>query len=135
MILSLCMLKYQPKPGSIVRCNFDGFIAPEIIKNRPVLVIHLHKTNSKLVTVIPISTTTPITIERYHHRLDTSFEIGVQQFLPNTKGWFKCDLIYVVSIERMDRLKNKKNGEWGIPHISTDTLLKIKEMVRDANGL
>src|ERR1700749_3446597 len=107
------MLRYQPKPGSIVKCNFKGFIAPEIIKNRPVVVIHSHKTNPKLVTIVPLSATIPAVIKKYHHELDVSVETSLLPFLKNIKAWFKCDLVYVVSIERMDRLKNIQIGKYG----------------------
>ncbi len=42
------MLKFQPKVGSVVYCDYVGFIAPEMIKNRPVIVVSKHKHNSKL---------------------------------------------------------------------------------------
>lgn len=129
------MLKYQPKAGSIVKCDFKGFIVPEIIKTRPVLVISSHKSNSKLVTVIPLSATAPTNIEYYHLELDLKAESNIEPFLFNCKRWFKCDLIYVVSIERMDRYKNRITGKRDTPQVSQRTLKTVKEMTRLANGL
>ncbi|MFK5246002.1 type II toxin-antitoxin system PemK/MazF family toxin [Glaesserella parasuis] len=36
-------LKYQPKEKAVVMCDFSGFIAPEMVKTRPVVVISKHK--------------------------------------------------------------------------------------------
>ncbi|MFK5216451.1 type II toxin-antitoxin system PemK/MazF family toxin [Glaesserella parasuis] len=52
-------LKYQPKEKAVVMCDFSGFIAPEMVKTRPVVVISKHKKNSELVTIVPLSTTKP----------------------------------------------------------------------------
>ena len=51
------MLKFQPKANTIVMCDFKGFIVPEMVKNRPALVIKKNNQNAKLVTILPISTT------------------------------------------------------------------------------
>ena len=32
------MLNFQPKPGSVVYCDYKGFIEPEMVKKRPVIV-------------------------------------------------------------------------------------------------
>lgn len=129
------MINYQPKPGAVVKCDFKGYIIPEMVKNRPVLVISSHKSNSKLVTIVPISATQPTHIESYHHELDLTVETNLAVFLKPMPRWFKCDLIYVVSIDRLDRLKNKSAGTWGVPHISIATLNIVKGLVRIANGL
>ena len=91
-------LRFQPKPRSVVFCNFAGFIEPEIIKRRPVVVLTVHKRNSRLVTVVPLSTTAPDPVEAHHYRLK-------QNPLPGTADkvvWAKCDMVAVVSIERLD---------------------------------
>jgi len=130
------MLKYQPKPGSIVKCDFKGYVIPEIVKCRPAIVINVHKANSQLVTVVPISSTEPSKVDYYHYELDLSIESNIAPYLPaDTKRWFKCDLVYVVSIARMDRYKNRNTGERSTPQVSSKALKTIKEMVRLANGL
>lgn len=129
------MLQYQPKEGSIVKCDFTGFRVPEIVKTRPVIVISSHKANSKLVTVVPISATAPTKIEYYHPEFDLEIEKNLEPYLSNCKRWFKCDLVYVLSIERMDRYKNRHTGKRDTPQVSQRTLKSIKEIVRLANGL
>lgn len=91
-------LPYQPKPRAVLSCDFFGYIAPEIVKRRPVVVLKAHKTHSKLVVVVPLSTTRPNPVERHHYRLlhnplATSAAIEV---------WAKCDIVAVVSTERLD---------------------------------
>jgi uncharacterized protein YifN (PemK superfamily) len=129
------MLNYQPKPGAIVKCDFTGYLIPEIVKKRPVLVIHSHKSNSRLVTVVPISATAPTKIDFYHYELDLAVESTIEPYLSSCKRWFKCDLVYVVSIERMDRFKNRVTGTRGTPQISSRALHTVKAMVKLANGL
>src|ERR1700687_1091332 len=93
-------LQHQPKPRSVVYCDFSGFIEPEIIRKRPVVVLAVHKRNSKLVTVVPLSTTPPIQIETHHYRLR-------QNPIPGERAevWAKCDMLAVVSIERLDLVR------------------------------
>jgi uncharacterized protein YifN (PemK superfamily) len=35
-------LKFQPKIGSVVMCDFEGYVVPEMIKVRPVVVLAKH---------------------------------------------------------------------------------------------
>ncbi|MGH7744192.1 MAG: type II toxin-antitoxin system PemK/MazF family toxin [Candidatus Dormibacteria bacterium] len=91
-------LLFQPKPRSIVFCNFAGFVEPEIVKRRPVVVLAVHKRNSKLVTVVPLSTTAPDPVEAHHYRLKQNPLPGAQEKVV----WAKCDMVAVVSIERLD---------------------------------
>jgi uncharacterized protein YifN (PemK superfamily) len=90
-------LLYQPKAGSVVMCDFAGFVVPEMIKVRPVVILARSPSNSRLVTVIPLSTTAPT----YHHELSATPLPG--------KGrptcWAKCDMVATVSLARLDRYK------------------------------
>ncbi len=42
------MLNFQPKPGSVVYCDYEGFIEPEMVKKRPVIVISKHRHNKRI---------------------------------------------------------------------------------------
>ncbi|TAM88997.1 MAG: hypothetical protein EPN41_04700 [Candidimonas sp.] len=50
------------RTGEIVICNFDtGFRVPEMVKQRPVVVISKTSTHARgLCTVVPLSTTLPV---------------------------------------------------------------------------
>jgi len=95
-------LKYQPKVKSVLMCDFSGFIEPEMVKLRPVVVLAKHKKNANLVIVIPLSTTEPIKMLAHHHKLS-------KNPLPDKTDecWAKCDMIYTISTHRLDRYRNK----------------------------
>lgn len=120
----------------IVSCNFRGFQAPEMIKRRPVVVLASHKTNSKLVTVIPLSTTAPDTVEAHHYRLR-------RNPLPNataTEVWAKCDMVAVVSTKRLDMIRTGRrlaNGkrEYVTEQIGQEQFNEIRRGVVKALGL
>ncbi len=101
-------LLFQPKLRSIVICDFNGFIEPEIIKKRPVVVIAAHKRNSKLVTVVPLSTTAPNPVEAHHYRLKQN---PLPDSSPNLEVWAKCDMLAVVSIDRLDQYRTARGPD------------------------
>ena len=48
-------LRFQPKPGMVLICDFRGFEPPEMVKRRPVVVIASNPDRDQLVTVVPLS--------------------------------------------------------------------------------
>ena len=127
-------LQFQPKPRAIVVCDFSGFIEPEIIKRRPVVVLAVHKRNSKLVTVVPLSTTAPNPIEAHHYRLKQNPIPGEQ-----AESWVKCDMLAVVSIERLDLVRTARGPDgkrrYLTPQIGQDQFDAIRRGVASALGL
>ena len=128
-------LLFQPKPRSVIFCNFTGFIAPEIVKRRPVVILATHKRNSKLVTVVPLSTTAPDPIEAHHYRFR-------QNPLPDARDrevWAKCDMVAVVSIQRLDLLHTGRDANGKRQHlhlnIGSDHFDSIRHCVASALGL
>ena len=128
-------LQFQPKPRSIVICDFTGFKEPEIIKRRPVVVLAVHKRNSKLVTVVPLSTTAPDQIEAHHYRLKQNPIPGEQA----TEVWAKCDMLAVVSIERLDLVRTARGPDGKRQYlrlqIGQDQFDAIRRGVASALGL
>lgn len=94
-------LLYQPKPRSVVMCDFVGFIVPEMIKVRPVVVLARHKHNRQLVTVVPLSTTEPNQLADHHHELS----VNPLPDKPHVSCWAKCDMVATVALARLDRYK------------------------------
>jgi uncharacterized protein YifN (PemK superfamily) len=129
-------IPFQPKPRSIVYCDFRGYEAPEMIKRRPVIVLANHKTNSRLVTVVPLSTTRPESIEAHHYCLR-------QNPLPNlgiTEVWAKCDMIAVVSTSRLDLVRTGRRQpdgkrEYLQIRIGQEQFDEIRRAVAHALGL
>jgi uncharacterized protein YifN (PemK superfamily) len=122
-------LKFQPKGRAVVMCDFRGFVAPEMVKTRPVVVIKQHKRNRNLVTVVPLSTTEPTYLEDFHHELERS---PLPKAPPGTRVWAKCDMIYTVSLSRLDRYKVGR--EYFDLTISPEQFSVIQEAVRKALG-
>src|SRR5690554_4905370 len=94
-------LPFSPSPGLIVICDFQGLREPEIVKRRPAIVVSPRSRRSGgLCTVVPCSTTAPIP-ELAHH-----FPLRIDPPLPNPypepELWVKCDMIYTVSLERLN---------------------------------
>jgi uncharacterized protein YifN (PemK superfamily) len=127
---------FQPKSRSVVYCDFAGYISPEMIKRRPVVVLAAHKRNSKLVAVVPLSTTRPDPVEEHHYRL-------LQNPLPGLSAaevWAKCDMVAVVSTERLDLIRTGRrlpNGrrEYLAPKIGQEQFDEIRRGVAFALGL
>ncbi|MCE5269379.1 MAG: type II toxin-antitoxin system PemK/MazF family toxin [Planctomycetaceae bacterium] len=102
---------YHPRPGTLLLCDFDsGFRPPEIVKKRPVVVIS--RTHTDLVSVVPISTTTPNRIEAWHHQLE---ERSIPRFLDRwwVPHWAKCDIIMTVAFHRLDRFRTGQHPSTG----------------------
>jgi uncharacterized protein YifN (PemK superfamily) len=129
-------LSFQPKPRTVVYCDFAGYIKPEIVKRRPVVVLSAHKRNSRLVAVVPLSTTRPNPVERHHCRLR-------RNPLPNDKDaevWAKCDMVAVVSLQRLDLIPTGRRypdgrREYVAPKVDIDQFDAIRAGVISGLGL
>lgn len=92
-------MQFQPRAGAVVRCDFRGMIAPEMLKMRDVVVLAPHKQNGKLVTIVPLSASAPKQPQPYHHQLPKDPRPDGDSMHPI---WVKCDMIYTVSLERLE---------------------------------
>jgi uncharacterized protein YifN (PemK superfamily) len=105
------MLKFHPKKGTIVCCDFSkGFQAPEMVKVRPVVVITPQlQGRPGLCTIVPLSTVEPDPFQPYHHKMNHN---SLPPKLQKSDCWAKCDMLYTVSLERLDRIRDKDaNGK------------------------
>ena len=94
-------IDFHPKPGMVLMCDFStGFKPPEMVKKRPVVVVS--KPSQQLVTVVPLSTTEPIPIEKCHHEVPSR---SLPKPLRNEKHWAKCDCVTTAAFWRLDRVK------------------------------
>lgn len=100
---------FHIKTGQVLICNFDGYIAPEIEKTRPVVVISRSSThNRKLCTIVPLSTTAPFPVEAWHIPVSN---LQLPQWQSNAQVWAKCDLIYTVSFARLTSPYARENRQ------------------------
>ena len=95
------MLTEHPPRGSIIRCDFSqGFSEPEMVKNRPVIVLTPRiKDRPGLCTVAALSGTPPEKVMPCHAQTD------IMPVLPTpfeSKGiWVKGDMVNAVSYIRL----------------------------------
>lgn len=123
-------LTFYPKPGMILVCDFKGYIAPEIIKTRPVVVISpAHLKRHDLITVVPLSTTAPNPVEDYHYLLKGSPVPGSARV-----AWAKCDLVATVCRGRLDRVRIAR-GNYQVGHISPQQVRAIRLAVACSLGI
>lgn len=104
-------LTYYPRVGEILLCDYaTGFVAPEMVKRRPVVVVSPRlRRRSELVAVVPLSTSEPVPQEAHHCRVE------LQRPLPapfdSPVMWGKCDMVATVSRARLDRFRlGRKSG-------------------------
>lgn len=92
---------FHPKPGTVLRCDYTGFEAPEMIKDRPVVIVSPRSRSHRLVTVVPLSTTEPDPLLEWHCTLTLDKPLSPKW--PETVVWAKCDMLNTFLIDRLDR--------------------------------
>ena len=131
-------IQYHPETGTILICDFSGFVPPEMVKRRPVIVVSPRfREREKLCTVVPLSTTAPNKIAPYHFQLYLNpplpppYDSGIH--------WVKADMLYTVSFTRlyMPFFGKDASGrrQYDIRVVEPYDLTKIKEWVRYGLGL
>lgn len=107
-------LRFHPKPGVVLRCDFStGFQPPEMVKARPVVVISPSlKGRDGLVTVVPLSSTPRTQVQNYHFQLPRNClpQLGAFQ---QKDSWVKGDMVYTVAMGRLDLYRLNKRGPGG----------------------
>jgi uncharacterized protein YifN (PemK superfamily) len=135
-------IKTHPKKGSIIRCDFNqGFVDPEMVKLRPVIVISppIENFRPRLCTVVALSTTPPKHIMPYH------LEIKLDKQLPKpydkvASMWVKGDMINAVGFHRLDLLKYSGRDDAGkrkyyLETVSDEQMKQIHKAILSGLGL
>ena len=101
------MINFHPRKGSVLICDFSqGFKPPEMVKARPVVVVTPQlKGRANLCTVVPLSSVEPIPIRAFHHKMSAE---SLTSKLRQTRCWAKCDMLYTVSLARLDRIRERR---------------------------
>jgi mRNA interferase MazF len=127
-------LKFPPISGQIVFCDFKGFITPEMVKKRPVIVVSPKERRHKsLCAVVPLSASAPCSNE-----IHTSIKIALPSEFKKREWfqkdcWAKCDIINTVCLERLDLIYLGRDTAgkriYSYIKIEDETLNAIREIV------
>lgn len=89
-------LRFHPHPGTIVICDYSGFVPPEMTKRRPAIVVSPRfRLRAGLCTVVPLSTSKPQNGADYHCEL--SFDPPLPPPYDQPRAWVKADLMAAVA--------------------------------------
>jgi mRNA interferase MazF len=126
-------LSYYPDIGEIVLCDYRGFMEPEMVKTRPVIVVSPRlRRRGHLIGVVPLSTTAPTPVEAYHCLIELHNPLPPP--FDNPIMWAKCDMYSVVSMQRLDRFKEIKQRhggkrQWRVGKASATQIIALKKAV------
>ncbi|MEN9894785.1 MAG: hypothetical protein RIR97_637 [Pseudomonadota bacterium] len=125
-------ISFYPHAGTVLICDFNGYVAPEICKVRPVVVItpRLPHRNG-LATIVPISLTAPTHDQPYVVRLSKNYHPLEDDALP---CWAKCDLVANVRLERLSGFKVGRR-KWETPRMIGEDLQSVRKGVLFGLGL
>lgn len=132
-------IRYHPKTGTILICDFRGFEEPEMVKRRPVVVVSPRfRERNGLCTVVPLSLTEPNPKMPYHYHLN------IKEPLPppydsSALSWVKGDMLATVSFNRLSFPYNGKDAcgkRINVFRVIGDSdLKKIRECILSALAL
>ena len=94
-------IKFHPQTGAVLLCSYEpGFKEPEMVKQRPVIVVTPRlRRRDDLCTVVPLSTTAPDFAESYHHEIE--FVRPLPSPWHSKKCWVKADMLATVAFHRL----------------------------------
>lgn len=121
-------------------CDFSGFRAPEMVKNRPVVVLTRDLVGRpNLVTVACLSSGRPDPVRDYHCLLPQA-SLPMLGMFQVAETWVKGDMIYTVGFHRLDMIRLGNRGPDG-KHLyfnsrfSRERMKEIYGCVLDGLGL
>ena len=132
------VLRFHPKEGMFLVCDYRGYEKPEMVKRRPVVVISPRfRTREGLCTVVPLSCSTPDPVMPYHVLLELDRPLGGRW--QQMTLWAKCDMVTVASFKRLDliRIGKTKDGRrlYNYTRLDDDKLLDLRQAVARSIGL
>ncbi len=132
-------LTAHPEKGTVLMCDFNsGFVPPEMVKRRPVVVLSPDiRQRGKVCTVVALSTSVPMPVMPYH----TLFKLPPEfpEWMRQKPVWLKGDMLYTVSFARLDLIRcgKRKDGSRIYLYAPLDkrTLIEIERCVLRGLGL
>ena len=133
-------LKYAVSPRTILLCDYGqgGFIAPEMVKRRPAVVVSPRlPRRDGLCAVVPLSGTAPDF--PVPHVVKITFDADLPHPFPQNVWWAKCDMVATVSFGRLDlfRTGRGENGkrQYVHPKLSEEQFAELKRGVLAGLGM
>jgi uncharacterized protein YifN (PemK superfamily) len=124
-------IKFYPRAGQILMCDFTGFVVPEMVKPRPVIVVSPRLPHrSEIVAIVPISLTAPIHDHAFVVRLSKNYHPQENDDLP---CWAKCDMVMNIGRRRLNGFKVGRR-RWETPQATGDDLAAVRHGVRVGFG-
>lgn len=125
-------LNFFPKAGQIFICDYSGFKQPEMIKNRPVIVLSPKLPyRSELAAVVPISLTPPRHNLPFVYKLSKNYHPNEDDGLP---CWAKGDLIINIGTYRLSAIKVGRR-KYLYPQLTPADLEGVKNAVLHGLGM
>lgn len=133
-------LLYYPSAGEILLCDYGtGFIAPEMVKRRPVVVVSPRlRRRGDLVAVVPLSTSPPDPAEPHH--CSVTLAAPLPKPFNEPQMWAKCDMVATVALSRLDRFRDGRAPGGGprrfrTGEVSAAQLKEIRKAILHGLGL
>lgn len=133
-------IQYPVVPGTVLLCDYSkgGFLAPEMIKRRPAVVVSPRLPRREgLCTVVPLSGSEPARPVSYVARID--LPVALPAPFEQSVWWAKCDMLATVSFDRLDLFRTARDQtgkrKYLQPKISDDALVSIREAILAALGM
>ncbi len=128
-------IKYHPEVGDILICDFSGMKPPEMVKRRPVVnLTPRFRRSGGLCTVVPLSTTAPNVIQRWHARL----QVDLPNPYSSPEVWLKGEFLYTVSYDRLFLLRQGKDEDgnriYTYPRLSNEQIKIVWDCVLHGLG-
>lgn len=125
-------LLFFPRAGQVFMCNFKGFIEPEMVKPRPVIVVSPKLPyRSEIVAVVPISLTAPRHELPFCYRLSKNYHPAEADDLP---CWAKADMLLNIGTYRLSAFKTGRR-QYVYPTLTTEDLAAVRRAVLCGLGL
>ena len=132
-------IKFPPLPRTVLLCDYGkgGFVAPEMVKRRPAIVISPRlRHRDGLCTVVPLSMTEPEHAVPYVVKLDLPWTLPPP--FEQRVCWAKCDMIATVGFGRLDLFRTERDHmgkrKYLTPQIDDASFDKIKAAILAALG-
>lgn len=132
------MLKIHPDPGTIVICDFAGFVEPEMVKRRPAVVVSPRfRQRDNLCTIVPLSTSRPRSICAFNCQL--TFDPVMPAPYDSPRMWVKADMVCAVAFSRLSLPFDGKDAQgqriYVVRHVEEEDLKMVRQCVLHGLGL